>query len=83
MTSDPDPRDAALKGMLQSLEHVLDTVDRVSDFAGQLVAAERAGKPLAPSTLTYYETQLASLSHDRARMRELVSTWWTLLEEGH
>ena len=34
---------------------MLDTVDRTSILAGQLVRAQQAGKPLAPPTLRHYE----------------------------
>jgi len=67
--TDASERDA-LKGMLQSLEHVLDTVDRVSDAAGQLVSAQKSGKRLAPATLQHYETQLEALSQERTGLRK-------------
>lgn len=37
-----------IKGMLQALEHMLDTVDRTSIFAGQLVNAQKTEKPFSP-----------------------------------
>jgi hypothetical protein len=46
--------------------------DRLSDAAGQLVSAQKRGKPLAPATLQRYETQLEALSQERTGMRELV-----------
>jgi len=33
--------------------------------------------------LTYHEEQLATLGHQRERMREIVAKWWTLMEEKH
>lgn len=67
--------------MLHVLEHLLDTVDRTSTIAGQFVQAEKAGTPLAPATLAYYEQQLADLQRQREQMRGLIARWWTLLEE--
>jgi hypothetical protein len=41
------PDDATIKGLLQALEHTMDACDQVSVLAGQLVNAEKTGKPLA------------------------------------
>jgi len=32
--------------------------------------------------LTYHEEQLATLGHQRERMREIVAKWWTLVGQG-
>lgn len=50
-----------IKGMLQALEHMLDTVDRTSTLAGQLVNSQKTRKPLSPPTPKHYEQQLAEL----------------------
>jgi hypothetical protein len=42
------PDDDMIKGFLQALESTLDACDRVSTVAGQLLASQRDGKPLAP-----------------------------------
>ena len=75
--------DDTIKGMLQALEHMLDEVDRLSIVAGQLVNAQKTGKPLAPSVLAYYEEQLETLSHRRVHMRDVIARWWTLMEDGN
>jgi hypothetical protein len=68
--------------MLQALEHMLDEVDRLSVVAGQLVNAQRSGKPLADSVLTRYEAELKQLEQQRARMRDIVVRFWTLVESA-
>ena len=60
---------------------MLDVVDRASILAGQLVNAQRTGKPLSLPTLNYYEEQLVTLESQRAHMRTVIARWWTLLEE--
>jgi hypothetical protein len=45
------PDHDALKGMLQSLEHMLNTLDAVNVAANQLIAAQKSGKPLSERTL--------------------------------
>jgi hypothetical protein len=77
-----DMEQDTIKGMLQVIEHLLDTVTRTSTLAGQLMNAEKAGSPLAPATLAYYEQQLADLDRQREQLRGLIARWWTLLEEG-
>ena len=70
-----------IKHMLQALEHMLDTVDRTSILAGQLVRAQQAGKPLAPPTPKHYEEQLLDPDGQREQMRSVIARWWTLIEE--
>ena len=72
-----------IKGMLQALEHMLDQVDRLSVVAGQLVNAQKTGKPLAPSVLNYYDEQLTTLSQQREHFRSVIARWWTLVEEDN
>ena len=69
-------------GMLQSLEHLLDGVDRVSVLAGQLVTAQKTGKPLSPQTLAHYEQQLSELDRQRAHIKDVIARWWTLVDKG-
>ena len=57
---------------------MLDAVDRTATFAGQLVNAEKTGKPFSPPTLKFYEEQLAELERQREQMRGLIARWWTL-----
>ena len=68
-------------GMLQSMEHLLDGVGRVSVFAAQLVNAQKTGKPLSSQTLAHYEQQLSELDRQRAHMKGVIARWWTLIEE--
>lgn len=77
--STPD-RDA-LKGMPQSMEHMLNTLDAASVAATQLIAAQKSGKPLSDRTLAHYTQQFQTLSEQRARFREVIAQWWTMLEE--
>jgi len=41
-------------GFLMAIESTLDATDKLSALAGQLLAAQRVGKPLASSVLNYY-----------------------------
>lgn len=70
-----------IKHMLQAIEHLLEGVDRTSTLARQLVQAQQAGKPLAPTTLKYYQDQLTELDNQREQMRGVIARWWTLVEE--
>lgn len=67
-------------GMLQAMEHVLEGVDSVSIAAGQLINAQKGGKPLSLTTLAHYEDQLAELDRQRAHLRGVIATWWSMLE---
>jgi hypothetical protein len=71
------------RGFLQALESTMDACDKVATVAGQLVASQRDGKPFAPSVLTYYGEQLELFAEQRARMRDKLATFWTMLEERH
>lgn len=71
------------KGMLQALEHVLETVDRTSSFASHLLNAQKAGTVLAPSIITYYEEQQDHAGRQREQMREFIARWWTLMGDKH
>lgn len=75
-------RQKALKGLLQAVEHLLDTSDGLRLIAKQLLNAEPSGKPLSPQTLKHYDEQLELQSQHGARMRELVSQWWTMIEDS-
>ena len=68
-------------GLLQSMEHILDGVDPVSVFAGQLINAQKTEKPLSPQTLAHYEEQLAELDRQRAQTKEAIARWWSVLED--
>lgn len=73
-----------VKHMLQVIEHLVDTSDRVSVAARQLLEAQKpGGKALAPATLAHYEQQLQELARLRDQMREVVGRWWTQIEERH
>jgi hypothetical protein len=54
-----------VKGLLQSLEHILDSVDRTSGFACDL----------------RYEQHLDELAKYREHLRTLIAKWWTLGED--
>lgn len=69
-----------IAGLLQTLEHMNEAVDRVSVLAGQLVNAQKTGKPLSPQTLAYYEEQLAELDRQRGHMKDVIARWWSTLE---
>jgi hypothetical protein len=71
----------ALKGILQSLEHTLNTLDAASVAATQLIMAQRSRTPLSPATLTHDEQQFAALTTQREHMRTVIARWWTLLED--
>jgi hypothetical protein len=72
-----------IKGMLQALEHMLDTVDRTSGVAGHLLNTQKAGTALAPSVIAHYEQQLEALGRQRGEMRDVIARWWTLVEDRH
>ena len=71
-----------LRAMLKALEHVLDSVDRVSDTASRLVSAQKGGPPLSPATLEHYDEQLGALDLQRAEIRDVIARWWRLVEVG-
>jgi hypothetical protein len=75
--------DDTIKGMLQTLEHVLDSVDRANAAAVVLLNAQKTGKPLSAGILTHYERQLQELAREREQMREVIARWWTLFEDRH
>ena len=77
------PDDDMIKGFLQALESTMDACDKVSTVAGQLLASHRDNKPLAPSVLNYYTEQLEVFANQRARMRDTIAKFWTLMEEKH
>jgi hypothetical protein len=74
---DPD----ALKGILQSLEHMLNTLDVVSSAATQLINAQRSGTPLSPKMLDHYSRQFERRTEQRTMFRDVIARWWTMLEE--
>jgi hypothetical protein len=75
------PDDDMIKGFLQAIESVMDACDRMSTMAGQLLASQRDNKPLAQTTLDFYQEQLAIFADQRAHMRNTITKWWTLMEE--
>lgn len=79
MVTNPD-RDA-LKGMLQTMEHMLNTLDAASVAARQLIDAQRAGKPLSPKTLDHYAREFEALKEKRVVFRDVIARWWTLADE--
>ena len=64
-----------------AIENVMDACDRVSALAGQAEEAQRTNRPLAPSVLNYYTEQLERFAQQRARMRDTIANWWTLVED--
>jgi len=77
------PDSDAVKGLLQVVAHSLDASDRVAGLCRHLLNAQRDGTVIVPSAVQRYEEQLAELTTQRARMREIVAQWWTLMEERH
>jgi len=77
------PDNDSIKGLLQALEHSLDSSDRVAGLCRHLLNAQRDGTRIVPTALAGYEQQLAELATSRERMREIVANFWTLMEERH
>ena len=48
-----------------------------------LLNAQRDKTAIVPSALERYEEQIAELTTQRERMREILAKWWTLMEERH
>jgi len=69
--------------MLQALESTLDATDRVSGLCQHLLNARRGSTDIVPSAVQRYEEELAALTTQRERMREIIARWWTLVERGH
>jgi len=72
--------DRDVRHLLQVIEHLIDDVDKVSGLATHLLTVARDGKPLTPSALLTYQTQLTELATQRERIRQIIARWWTLLE---
>lgn len=56
-------------------------LDAASAACTQILAAQRSGKPLAPTVLSHYEQQFQSLTEHREGMRTIIGQWWTLVED--
>src|SRR5688572_8936249 len=64
--------------LLQSLEHAVEQVRRLTQVAQQLIDAMQRGERLADSTLADYAAQLQNVTTDTSRMEELIRALWQM-----
>jgi hypothetical protein len=65
--------------LLQALEGVIETNERVYTVLAHCLEAQRLCRTLSPTVLEDYSGQLQSVIAAQNRMRELVATWWTMI----
>jgi hypothetical protein len=76
------PEDDTIAGLLQSLEHTLETVTRLTTVAEQLIAGQRGGPPLSSHVLQEYSRQLITVRRDSDRLRDALGRWWAQIGES-
>ena len=70
---------SALADLLQTLEGVIETNERICTALRESLDAHQEGRVLPDAVLEDYRSQLESVLASQSRMRELVATWWTLI----
>jgi hypothetical protein len=71
--------DSPIADLLQALEGILETNERLCTALRQCLDAQQQGRRLSSAVLEDYSSQLESVTADQKRIRELVATWWTII----